>query len=477
MIFSSLTFLYIFIPLLLILYYLVKNEAWRRAVLLLFSLVFYAWGEPVYILLLLAVALVDYLLGLGIGKVKARDGSTKRAKGLLIAAVAVNLGVLAFFKYTGLLVETANYLPFIQLPVPNILLPIGISFFSFQSLSYVIDVYRDDAEVQRSYPKLLLYIMLFPQLIAGPIVRYKDVAEQLDHRVVTLEGMNEGIYRFAVGLGKKVIIANNCGLVCDSLLALDEVTVLARWSVALFFTLQLYYDFSGYSDMAVGLGRMFGFHFLENFNYPFVSGSATTFWRRWHMSLGTFFRDYVYIPLGGNRRHHLRNIFVVWFLTGFWHGASWNFALWGVYYGVLLVIEKFIVMPLGKKLPKWTAPITFLVSRAYFIFITLFGFSIFYFDKGLTKNLGYLFGAGTVGFTDLFTNSLLRQNVLLLVAAVLLSLPVVPMLERLTKRLLPENAAYVTLRLVKTAAVVVLAAISTVLMVGNSYNPFLYFRF
>ncbi len=501
MIFSSLSFLYLFMPLLLVTYYLVRNEAYRRAVLLVFSLVFYAWGEPVYILLLVAVALVDYLLGRGIGKRLGKDGKQKNAKGLLVLAVLVNIGVLAVFKYTNFFCENINdvlsalykaaEVPDVwrmRLPEPEPIMPIGISFFSFQALSYVIDVYRGDAKVQRSYPKLLLYIMLFPQLIAGPIVRYKDVAEQLDNRRITVAGINEGLYRFAVGLGKKVIIANNCGAVFARLIELKEVTVLGSWGIALFFTVQLYFDFSGYSDMAIGLGRMFGFRFLENFNYPFLSGTATEFWRRWHMSLGTFFRDYVYIPLGGNRRWHLRNIFVVWFLTGFWHGADWNFIIWGLYYGVLLVIEKFVFMPIGKKLPKHWAmrTLTFFVSRAYFIFITLFGFSVFAFteeqfgwrfDAGLLKNLGYLFGVGTTGLTELNTNSIFLQNIILLAVAVVLSLPIVPILERTVRAFIPKNGAYATLRIAKTAVILALVGISTALLVGNSYNPFLYFRF
>ncbi len=501
MIFSSLTFLYLFMPLLLVTYYLVRNESYRRAVLLLFSLVFYAWGEPVYIVLLLIVALADYLLGIGIGKQLQKGGRTKGAKALLVLAVAVNIGVLAVFKYTGFFCENINTalsalyqvaeIPQIWqflLPEPQLIMPIGISFFSFQSLSYVIDVYRGDTKVQKSYPKLLLYIMLFPQLIAGPIVRYKDVAEQLDNRKISAAGVNEGLYRFAVGLGKKVIIANNCGAACARLIELKEVTVLGSWGIALFFTLQLYFDFSGYSDMAIGLGRMFGFRFLENFNYPFVSGTATEFWRRWHMSLGTFFRDYVYIPLGGNRRWHLRNIFVVWFLTGFWHGADWNFIIWGLYYGVLLVIEKYLFIPLGKKLPKhWTlSTLTFFVSRGYFIFITLFGFSVFAFTEdlfgwrfgeGLLANLGYLFGVGTVGLTELNTNSIFMQNIILLGVAVVLSLPVVPILERTVRAFVPKTGAYVTLRIIRTLAILVLVGISTVLLVGNTYNPFLYFRF
>lgn len=471
MLFSSLFFLYVFLPVLLILYFVIKNEAYRRAVLLLFSLVFYAWGEPLYIFLLLAVVFADYIFGLIIASRKSQSS----AKVWLVLTVIANLGILSVYKYAGFLVETVNMTGLISLPVPDIALPIGISFFTFQALTYVVDVYRKDADVQKSYFKLLLYISLFPQLIAGPIVRYKDIADQLDHRRITVAKINDGIYRFAVGLGKKVIIANNCGAAAESLFALGgDITLLSRWMGALFFTLQLYFDFSGYSDMAIGLGKIFGFEFKENFNYPFVSNGATEFWRRWHISLGTFFRDYVYIPLGGNRRHHIRNIFVVWFLTGLWHGASWNFVLWGVYYGILLILEKFVMNPIGEKLPKM---LTFFMSKIYFIFITVFGFAIFYFDYDLTKNLGYMFGIGTASFTNLLTNSILMQNVILLCFALILSLPVIPFIGNAIKTLLGRKRAYIIIRLAKTLSIVALISVSTVMMVGNSYNPFLYFRF
>jgi len=471
MLFSSLFFLYIFIPILIILYFVIKNDAYRRAVLLLFSLAFYAWGEPIYIFLLLGIVFIDYIFGFIIGSRKSKSA----AKAWLVVAVVSNLAVLSFYKYTAFFVETINMTGYVTLPIPEIALPIGISFFTFQALTYVVDVYREDADVQKSFFKLLLYISLFPQLIAGPIVRYKDIERQLDHRCVSAAKINDGIYRFAVGLAKKVVIANNCGAAAESLFALGgEITILSRWMGALFFTLQLYFDFSGYSDMAIGLGKIFGFEFKENFKYPFVSDSATEFWRRWHISLGTFFRDYVYIPLGGNRKWHIRNIIVVWFLTGMWHGASWNFVLWGLYYAVLLIIEKFILNPIGEKIPK---AVTFLVSKIYFVFITVFGFAIFYFDRDLFENIAYMFGIGASELTNLLTNSILMQNVVLLGAAILLSLPIIPALGSAVRRIAGYKKSYLIIRTAKTVSILFLVAISTVMMVGNSYNPFLYFRF
>ncbi|MBQ7932140.1 MAG: MBOAT family protein [Clostridia bacterium] len=325
MVFSNLFFLYGFMPVLLLAYFIIKNDAWRRGVLVAFSLFFYAWGEPVYVFLMIGMVLADYIFGLLID----RCISVAWKSFWLVLAVISNLAVLGFYKDLGFFTETVNTVFSVTIPVVQLVMPIGISFFTFQTLSYVIDVYREDTEVQKSFFRLLLYVSFFPQLIAGPIVRYKDIEAQLANRQVTVPQFNDGLFRFAVGLGKKVLIANCCDTVVTQLYSLSEITFAGRWAGALFFTLQLYFDFSGYSDMAIGLGKMFGFSFRENFNYPLISRSATEFWRRWHMSLGTFFRDYVYIPLGGNRHDHQRNIMVVWFLTGMWHGASWNFILWG----------------------------------------------------------------------------------------------------------------------------------------------------
>ncbi|MBQ3861199.1 MAG: MBOAT family protein, partial [Clostridia bacterium] len=298
----------------------------------------------------------------------------------------------------------------------------------------------------------------------------KDIEAQLESRAVPAAQFNDGLFRFAQGLAKKALIADSCATVINALYGLTDVTLLSRWAGAVFFTLQLYFDFSGYSDMAIGLGRMFGFRFLENFNYPLVSKNATEFWRRWHISLGTFFRDYVYIPLGGNRHDQQRNILVVWFLTGLWHGAAWNFILWGLYYAFLLMFEKKVLLGWFKKIPSLLASV---IGHAYTVFITVFGFAIFYFDKGLFKNLGYLFGIGIASGTDLFTNSILLDNVLLLAAAVLFAVPVVPKLWSLVENKIPYSVG----RILKTAVVVVLVGAATVRLVGNSYSPFLYFRF
>lgn len=466
MVFSNLFFLYIFLPALFLLYFAIPNNLWRRSILTLFSLLFYAWGEPVCVFIMIGLVLFDYIMGLLIDTIRLNAVR----KLLLFIAIAGNLGLLVYYKYLGFGAQTLNTLFVCKIPVPQITMPIGISFFTFQTMSYVIDVYREDAKVQKSFPRLLLYVSFFPQLIAGPIVRYKDIEAQLSDRHVPVACFNDGLFRFSVGLAKKVLIADACDAVVSSLYNMSEVTFVARWAGALFFTLQLYYDFSGYSDMAIGLGRMFGFRFLENFDYPLMSGSATEFWRRWHMSLGTFFRDYVYIPLGGNRHDQQRNILVVWFLTGLWHGASWNFVLWGLYYALLLIWEKKKFLSQLKSMPK---PVSFAVSHVYTLFTTVFGFAIFYFDTNLWKNLGYLFGIGCDSFNDIFTRSVIADNVWLLLAAFILAFPVIPSLYKLVK----DKTPYAVDRAVKTLIIIAFIALATVRLVGNSYSPFLYFRF
>ena len=467
MVFSSLLFIYIFLALLLVAYFIVKNNTYRRIVLIVFSLVFYAWGEPRYVFLMIALVLADYLFGLMVAK-----NEKKRKKLFLVLAIVVNLGILFFFKYLGFTVGIFNGIFGWKVQTPALTMPIGISFFTFQAMSYVIDVYRGDAKVQKKFSNLLLYVSFFPQLIAGPIVRYKDIEMQLDSRQVSLSDFGDGVFRFSIGLAKKVLIADSCAMVVSSLYGLTDATFVGRWAGAVFFTLQLYFDFSGYSDMAIGLGRMFGFKFNENFNYPLVSTSATDFWRRWHISLGTFFRDYVYIPLGGNRRFQIRNIFIVWFLTGLWHGASWNFILWGVFYGILLFIEKKFLLKAFERMPKITSAV---ISRIYTIFITVFGFAIFYFDTDLWKNLGYLFGVGVKGFTDLFTNSVLLGNIILFALAVFFAIPV--MKKFFDKYVEGGQIPYTVARTAKTLIIIALVAICTVRMVGDTYSPFLYFRF
>lgn len=472
MIFSSLTFMYIFLPALLLAFFIPKSDSARRAVLILFSLLFYAWGEPVYVFLMIFTVAFNFVFGLLIDSYGLDARDRLKRKLWLITAVAVNLGILSVYKYTGFLADTINVVLGTSLPSPNLTMPIGISFFTFQAMSYVADVYRRDTAVQRSFGRLLLYVSLFPQLIAGPIVRYKDIADQLDNMKVRPYDLNDGIFRFSVGLSKKILIADSCAAAVSSLYGMSEVTLIGRWAGALFYAMQIYYDFSGYSDMAIGLGRMFGFKFLENFDHPYASSSATEFWRRWHMSLGSFFRDYVYIPLGGNRRHHIRNILVVWFLTGLWHGASWNFVLWGLFYGVLLIFEKKFFLSFLERLPRAASAC---VSRVYFIFITLFGFALFYFESDTFRSLGYLFGIGIDSVSSIFTTSVIFDNLVLLAAAIILAYPVVPSIRRFAERRL--GVSYVARRYFTSAATLVLIAVSTVRMVGNTYSPFIYWNF
>ena len=369
MVFSSFTFLFIFLPLVLLTYFLAKKRQYRNIVLLVFSLIFYAWGEPVYVLLMLLSIIVNYFIALKIERRK------KGKKKWMIMDVIFNLGIIGFFKYGNFMIQNINSIFHSNIGEMNLALPIGISFYTFQVLSYVIDVYRKTVPAQKSMVNLGMYVTLFPQLIAGPIVRYETVAEEIENRKENFNEVVEGLKRFFIGLGKKVLIANQMALIADTIYGGDlEVTgTIALWLAAISYTLQIYFDFSGYSDMAIGLGRMFGFHFLENFNYPYIAKSITDFWRRWHISLSTWFRDYVYIPLGGNRVNKLkwlRNILVVWLLTGLWHGASWNFILWGVYYGVILIIEKVFLGKLIEKLPK-------VLQHIYALFFIIIGWVIF----------------------------------------------------------------------------------------------------
>ena len=425
-------------------------------------MLFYAWGEPVWVSLLLFTVLVDYYFGLKVDKYRGRWQS----KAALASAITANLAVLAFFKYSAFLAENINLLFHTQLPYYQYGLPLGISFYTFQAICYVVDVYRGEVEGQKSFPKLLLYISLFPQLVAGPIVRYKDIADQIEHRVITPAGFSEGITRFTIGLGKKVILANTAGELGGVYLngSLAEATILGAWLGIILFALQIYFDFSGYSDMAIGLGRMFGFTFKENFNHPYISTSATEFWRRWHISLGSFFRDYVYIPLGGNRSYHLRNMFVVWFLTGFWHGASWNFIVWGLYYGCLIMLEKKFLLGVFAKLPR-------LVSHVYLLVAALVGWVFFYYTD-LTKAvefLGIMFGLGNHQLVSEDDITTIYNNFIFLVLASIGCTPVLSFLPRINNRFCWAVA--------KPLVGLLLLMVCTVLLVGNSYNPFLYFRF
>ncbi|MBQ6020745.1 MAG: MBOAT family protein [Clostridia bacterium] len=471
MVFSSTEFLTLFLPLITLFYFIFPVKL-RNGLLLAFSLVFYAWGEPVYVTIMLASIGMNYLFGLGIDRFRSRE---KTKKALLAVSVVCNLSMLGVFKYADFVIDNLNLLPGVSLPAAGIALPIGISFFTFQAMSYVIDVYRATAPVQKNILNFGLYISLFPQLIAGPIVRYSTVAEQIAHRRTDFDLAAQGIRRFITGLAKKVLIANNVGFLWARISAADAPPAADAWLGAIAFAFQIYFDFSGYSDMAIGLGRIFGFRFLENFDYPYISRSVTEFWRRWHISLGTWFREYLYIPLGGNRRgaaKQVRNILIVWLLTGLWHGASWNFVLWGLYYGVLLLLEKFVV---GKILNRAPAA----VGRICTLLAVLFGWVLFALDDtgALFSYFGAMFGANG-GFGS-ETAYLLTTNAPTLLIAAFASLP----FGARFGKMLSGRAESATRRkrvlffAAETVWYGLLFLLSTAYLVDSTYNPFIYFRF
>lgn len=471
LVFSSLVFLFLFLPLSFVLYFASSNQTYRNWVLILLSLLFYAWGEPVWISILIVSATVDYLHGLIVERYRGRWQS----KAAVVSSLVINLSLLGFFKYWSFFAENLGLLLGVQIPHGTFNLPIGISFYTFQTISYVIDVYRGEVEAQRSFPKLLLFVSLFHQLVAGPIVRYKDIAREIEHRVHTLPLFSEGVSRFVCGLGKKVIFANTAGEVAEILLngRIQQLPVLGAWFGITMFAFQIYFDFSGYSDMAIGLGKMFGFTYKENFNYPYTATSATDFWRRWHMSLGSFFRDYVYIPLGGNLKHHIRNLLIVWLLTGLWHGASWNFVVWGLYYGLLIMIEKLLLLTLMKRLPA-------VLSHLYLLTAMLVGWVFFYYTdlSQAMKLLALMFGLTGQPLIDTERVIHLTNNVGLLAAAAIASTPLVSHLfRRLSARAAESGRQPAVVQYAWSAWNLVTFALSTTLLVGKSYNPFLYFRF
>ena len=480
MVFSDLFFLFVFLPAFLLSYLvatwvdrrfrpaeLIKSNRAKNLVLVCFSLIFYAWGEPVYVFLMLFCVLMNWLAGLCIAR------SEHRRKTALVLGLAANIAILGTFKYLGFF---AQCLCDMGIPVaqPHIALPIGISFYTFQSISYLVDVYRREAAVQRRFVDLLLYISMFPQLIAGPIVRYGTIAKEIHNRRVTAGDFADGIYRFLIGLGKKVILANQLSEISDQFLVngLGSLTTTGAWIGIVAFTLQIYFDFSGYSDMAIGLGRCLGFHFNENFRHPYCCNSITDFWRRWHISLGSFFRDYVYIPLGGNRRHQAANILVVWFLTGMWHGASWNFIIWGVYFGLIVMIEKYTLLRVIDRIPR-------VLLHVYSMLLVVAGWGIFYFDDfNQMVTFFQVFFGQTAVLVDFVDQSALLDNFWLWVVAVLFCMPVRQttgdLVERLVGSSTLRDTLFLTSRIVLSVAILVLSA---ALLVGATNNAFIYTRF
>lgn len=466
MVFSSIPFLYYFLPCVLLVYFAVPKFL-KNTVLLLFSLLFYAWGEPVYVLLMLATIAANYCLGLLIEKFRGK-GLSKLFMGL---SAVFSLGFLGYFKYADFFIENFNRITGISVELLNIALPIGISFYTFQILSYTIDVYRGNVKAQKNPITLATYVTLFPQLIAGPIVRYIDVEKQLVSREHSFDKTAEGIRRFIIGLSKKVLLANTLGELCTAFQATDEKSVLFYWLYVISYMLQIYFDFSGYSDMTIGLGKIFGFDFLENFNYPFISRSITEFWRRWHMSLGSWFRDYVYIPMGGNRVNKGRmfiNIFTVWFLTGFWHGAEWNFIVWGLYFGVLLTLEKFCF---GKYIERSKA-----VGHIYLLFFAAISFAIFS-AGNMTDALGVvggMFGAENVPFiSNMFLYNIRSYGTILIIAAI----SATPVAKILLNKLCTNGIALKVWNVIEIPLLAALLILSTAYLADGAFNPFLYFRF
>lgn len=473
MIFSSLLFLFRFLPAVLVLYYLAPRPL-RNLVLLLCSLVFYAWGEPVYIILMIVSILVSYTGGILVDRFKTQR-KRRAARAALLGSSVVSLSLLGFFKYADFLIGTVDSLTGAGINLLKIALPIGISFYTFQTMSYTIDVYRGEAKVQKNLISFGAYVTMFPQLIAGPIVQYKTIDHQLRTRKETAAQFAYGIHRFMIGLGKKVLLANNAGALWDTVSSMEhtQIPVVMSWMGLAAYTFQLYFDFSAYSDMAIGLGHMFGFRFLENFNYPYISKSITEFWRRWHISLSTWFRDYVYIPLGGNRVgvwKHIRNILVVWMLTGIWHGASWNFVLWGLYYGVLLLIEKFVLGKYLKKLPG-------VFQHIYCMFFVMLGWNLFVFDD-MSAGISFaraLFGTYGAGFCSRETLYLLYNNAVLMVLLILGSTQLPARAGNWICAKLRGKETLLTI--VKNVFYVCIFLLSVAWLVDASYNPFLYFRF
>lgn len=467
MLFSSVSFLYYFLPITLILYFVSKDK-YKNIILLLASLFFYFYGEPKYTVLMLISAFSAYIHGILIEKFREKGYS----KLFLVSGLVVSLGILIVFKYMDFIIKNINYISNSNITLLRLVLPIGISFYTFQGLSYIVDVYKKDAKVCRSFVDFATYVCLFPQLIAGPIVRYTTIEDELKNRTHSFDKFAYGVNRFVVGLAKKVILANNLGMLVDIMTKSNEKSVLSYWMVAIFFSLQIYYDFSGYSDMAIGLGRMFGFDFLENFNYPFISKSIKEFWRRWHISLSSFFRDYVYIPLGGNRVSRGRwifNLLIVWSLTGLWHGDSWNFILWGIYFAILLIIENLFLQNILNKLPA-------LIQHIYAKFFIIISFVIFNNEniKDLWSSLYNMFNFKGLDLYNDFSTYYLKSYTVLLIVSVIGATPI---LKNIIQKINKNVTGQKVISTINPILNIVLLVVVTAYLIDGSFNPFLYFRF
>ena len=463
MLFTSISFLYYFLPIVIILYFIVPKK-FKNFILFLSSIFFYFCGEPIYTFLMIGEIFIAY--------VGARYLEKHRKKSILVSLLAIHIGALGLFKYSDFTINNINQIFGSKIPLLKLALPIGISFYTFQIISYVVDVYRGKVKAQKSFLKLATYVSLFPQLIAGPIVRYETIEKELDSRTNNFENFAYGVRRFVIGLGKKVLIANMLGELCDVFSTTNEKSVLFYWIFAISYSLQIYFDFSAYSDMAIGLGRMFGFHFLENFNYPYISKSITEFWRRWHMSLSSWFRDYVYIPLGGNRKGTIilvRNIFIVWALTGIWHGANWTFVIWGLMFGIMLIIEKLFLTKHLEKMPS-------ILQRIYVLFTVMISFIIFNANSigEAWNNIIGLFGANGESLINASTVYYLKSYLVVLVIAIIGS---TPLLKNIIEKLKTKTNANKIINLLEPIAMASILIIVTAYLVDNSYNPFLYFRF
>jgi len=461
MVFSSITFLFYFLPIVLALYYIAPNK-YKNIVLLASSLFFYFYGEPTYVIIMIASIVFTYIFGILMNKYK------KYSKLFLILSICVSIGILIYFKYTNFLIQNINLWLKNKIDFIYVVLPIGISFYTFQLISYIIDVYRGEARVQKNVLKLAMYISLFPQLIAGPIVRYTTIEEQIENREYSFSKFSQGVKRFLVGLGKKVLIANVLGQLASIFLSSNDTSTLFYWLYAVAIMLQIYFDFSGYSDMAIGLGKMFGFEFLENFNYPYIATSITDFWRRWHISLSTWFRDYIYIPLGGNRVSKIkwfRNILVVWFLTGMWHGAAWNFIIWGLYFGILLILEKVFLGKYLEKLPKF-------ILRIYVLLIVMISFIIFNGEgvANIFQNIGGLFGITSSSLVSAESIYYFKSYFIVLIVAIIGATPFM-------KNLANNEKLHKVINILEPIFLVILLVVSTSYIIDSSFNPFLYFRF